>query len=279
MMEADRLLSQLHITDIGYFPCATGHQIRRPEGLSAYVLIYCIRGRGWYELQGRRNSMEQNQYIILPAHTPHAYGADNSDPWTIYWIHFNGHLASCYATGADTPTTIKPETHSRISTRINIFEEIYQTLNAGPSIENLSYASSLLHFYLGSLRYINQYRAGSAAFGQTGETDIVSAAIHYIEENKEKHLTLEMLTKYTGYSASQLISLFRKATGQTPLRYINIVKMQEACHLLTATDMKLNQICHKVGIDDPFYFSRLFTKTIGLSPKNYREHVKRNYNP
>lgn len=273
LMESDKLLSQLHITDIGYFPCASHHEIRRTEGIPAYVFIYCIKGLGWYELDGRRMDVMPNQYVILPADTPHSYGADKQEPWTIYWIHFKGDLASCYASQADTPRDIKPEVHSRISTRINLFEEIYQTLRAGFTIENLSYASSLFHYYLGSLRYIHQYRS-FAATQPIDESNIVEAAIHYIEENKEKRITLDMLSKYTGYSISYFCSIFKKATGHAPLAYINIVKMQEACYLLDNTEMKLNQICHKVGIDDPYYFSRLFTKTIGLSPKAYREQNK-----
>ncbi|MDD6977115.1 MAG: AraC family transcriptional regulator, partial [Prevotellaceae bacterium] len=46
--------------------------------------------------------------------------------------------------------------------------------------------------------------------------------------------------------------------------------IQLACKLLETTDLKINQICAKVGIDDSYYFSRLFTKTIGISPKKYR---------
>ena len=34
--------------------------------------------------------------------------------------------------------------------------------------------------------------------------------------------------------------------------------------------MKINQICHKVGIEDCYYFSRLFSKTMGMSPKEFR---------
>ena len=273
LMEADKLLSQLHITDIGYFPCAANHEIRRTEGIPAWVFIYCIKGKGWYELDGKRYDVEQNQYVILPARRGHSYGADKQEPWTIYWIHFKGHLASCYASGAETPRDVKPVIHSRIADRIHLFEEIYQTLKAGFTLENLSYASSLFHYYLGSLRYIRQYRS-FAASGQIDEKNIVEAAIHSIKENKEKHLTLEMLSKYTGYSVSYFCAMFKRATGHAPLTYINIVKMQEACYLLDNTDMKLNQICHKVGIDDPYYFSRLFTKTIGLSPKAYREKNK-----
>ena len=44
--------------------------------------------------------------------------------------------------------------------------------------------------------------------------------------------------------------------------------------LLDTTDMKINQVCHKIGIDDPFYFTRVFTKMMGCSPKNYHMQKK-----
>lgn len=44
-----------------------------------------------------------------------------------------------------------------------------------------------------------------------------------------------------------------------------------ACELLQKTDMKVNQICHKIGIADSYYFSRLFSKTMGVSPRAYRK--------
>ena len=62
----------------------------------------------------------------------------------------------------------------------------------------------------------------------------------------------------------------KQKTGHSPLAYYNLLKIQEACNLLDNTPMKLNQICYKLGIDDPYYFSRLFTKIMGMSPRNYR---------
>ena len=44
--------------------------------------------------------------------------------------------------------------------------------------------------------------------------------------------------------------------------------------MLDNTDMKINQICYKVGMEDAYYFSRLFTKMMGMSPKEYRETKK-----
>ena len=49
---------------------------------------------------------------------------------------------------------------------------------------------------------------------------------------------------------------------------------RKACHYLDFTNMKINQISPLVGIDDTFYFSRLFTKIMGISPTEYRAHKK-----
>ena len=50
--------------------------------------------------------------------------------------------------------------------------------------------------------------------------------------------------------------------------------MKRACDLLDNTQMRMNQICYKLGIDDPYYFSRMFSKVMGMSPKAYRTHPK-----
>ncbi len=58
------------------------------------------------------------------------------------------------------------------------------------------------------------------------------------------------------------------------MAYINQLKVQAACHWLEQTELRVNQICHKVGIEDPYYFSRLFAKTMGVSPQEYRGRIK-----
>lgn len=87
-------------------------------------------------------------------------------------------------------------------------------------------------------------------------------------------MTLKEIAEFSGLSPSRLSAVFKDRTGHSPLNYFNFMKMRKACELLDNTKMKLNQISLKLGIDDQYYFSRLFSKIMGSSPKAYRERQK-----
>lgn len=264
---SDPHLSALHITAIGYYPTASGHFRERQEPIGEYVMIYCTDGEGWFKVNGATHEVRRDSYFILPAGQSHSYGASKTAPWTIYWVHFTGSLAQYYASDCGVAHPIPPAPDSRIRNRLNLFEEIFSLLNSGFSHEAIRYAMSVFHHYLGTLRYLREYRDVEK---NPGEHDVVDATIHYMEENIESTLTLAQIADYSGYSPSYLSTVFKNRTGHPPLTYFNLLKIKHACRLLDETGMKLNSVCHKVGIHDPYYFSRLFTKLMGMSPSAYR---------
>lgn len=297
MEEQDDFCEGLFITDIGHYPKAEHHHRIREKGVNQYVLIYCVDGSGFYVVGGKRHEVKKNQYFILPIGIPHEYGATEGHHWTIYWVHFCGKAAHVFAEGAATPQTINVTMQSRISERINIFEEILTTLHFGEGIEDLRYACSLLAHFLASMRYLGQFRrakAGAAyTFRQSSELggkdavhsrqpftdgsniDIVEQAIHYMRENIENRITMDEVLRYVGYSQSHFSTVFKKKTGMSALSYFNRLKVEHACKLLKTTDMKINMICYMVGIEDSLYFSRLFSKVMGMSPTKYKESLTR----
>ena len=269
----DPLIHCLYITDIGYYPMAKHHYRNRPEGIDQYVLIYCTDGSGWCTVNSHQYHIERNQYVILPVGVPHAYGANPDSHWTIYWVHFKGEHAAVYAEGAQTPQTISVALNSRISERNNIFEEMLSTLQQGTELEDLRYVSSLLHHYLASMRYLCQFRRGRNSIPLLPDAQqhtIVTAAKHFMDENIERRITLKDVLQYVGYSQSHFNEIFHKQMGVSPLVYFKQQKIKHACHLLVMTDLKINQICYKLGFDDSLYFSRMFKKHTGMSPRAYR---------
>ena len=87
-MEADPVASLLHITDIGYYPKARHHFRERKSPITQYVFIYCTEGAGWFRIGGKTFPVGPDQYFILPAGQPHAYKADEQNPWATSLVYF-----------------------------------------------------------------------------------------------------------------------------------------------------------------------------------------------
>lgn len=269
--KSDPLLSLLHLTAIGYYPKAKNHYRHRSQPIEENILIYCSDGEGWFDINGKYYEVKTNTFFILPAGSPHTYGANKDHPWTIYWIHFSGASAKYYAAGCQQPRPVRPSADSRIRNRTELFDEIFTVLDRTYNIDGMKYAVSLFHHYIGTLLYLSEYRKAQC---RREDQDIVNATIHYMEENIERPLTLQILSDYSGLSISYLSTLIKERTGHPPLAYLNLIKIKQACRLLNDTDMQVNTICHKVGFQDPYYFTRIFKKHMGMSPTSYRHSSK-----
>lgn len=151
------LTKLLFITDVGYYPAAKYHYRERPDGCEQNILIFCIEGNGWIEMNGTTRRITKDTFLIIPANLPHKYGADNSNPWTIYWFHFAGLQAAGFCSDSLTVSSIGSIENTRSDRRKRLFEEIYQTLSMGYSIENLEYTSVCLWYLLGSFNYLPQF--------------------------------------------------------------------------------------------------------------------------
>ncbi|MDR0415450.1 MAG: AraC family transcriptional regulator [Prevotellaceae bacterium] len=272
-MERHEIGKDLHITEIGFYPKATHHYRKRFNGSAEHIFIYCTNGQGWFEANSVRQRITENQFFIIPMGVPHSYGAAENTPWTIYWIHFKGDkaLQLIQPLTRNKYNHIDIDDNSRIEQRITLFEEIYTTLEGGFTNDNMLYSALCLYHFLGTLIYIKQFRRIKSG---KSKGDVVDLAIHYMRENMEKEVSMSNLVESLGYSTSQFNTIFKSRIGMNPKQFYLQMKIREACKYLNFTSMKVNQLCYKVGIDDPFYFSRIFTKIMGCSPMEYREAQK-----
>lgn len=106
--------------------------------------------------------------------------------------------------------------------------------------------------------------------------DFFSKAIQYLDEHFHESVSLETVAEYVGLSSFYFSKLFREEAGITFIDYLTRLRIKEAKRLLLETDHSLKRICFEVGYRDPNYFSRVFKKTIGMSPSDFRrKHTKK----
>jgi len=269
-IKSSHFYNSLYLTDIGYFPKAKFHYRERPEGNSRYILIYCTEGLGWFEFGDTRYSVKPDDYFILPPCYGHSYGADQKNPWSIYWIHFSGKAIN-YPNSDPLPLT--DSLHGsvyHIQDRIKIFNEMYRTLEGGYSMENIGYANSCLWHFLGSFLYRKAFKKKHVS----EHADPIENSISWMQKNLGKQINLDELAEKAHYSVSHYSTLFHKKTGCAPIDYFIHLKMQKACQYLDLTDLNVKEIANQLGYSDPYYFSRIFHKTIGTYPTKYRKKEK-----
>ena len=261
------LLHSLMLTDIGWYPNARYHYCERAEGAAEHILILCIAGSGWYETGSGRQTLQAGQALVIPAHTPHIYGADGQDPWSIHWAHFTGLEGDYFA-------RLSPEEFFRLDVGPDcseIMEQLFirctSSLRDGFVLQRLIFSAKTLHHLLAELFFNN------IAFSPTTRTSqfrSLAPTLSFLYENLHRSISLTQMAEHAELSESHFSRLFKEQTGHSPVDYFIYLKMQHACSMLTLTRSTVREISDAMGYNDAYYFSRLFKKVIGVSPREYR---------
>jgi YesN/AraC family two-component response regulator len=98
----------------------------------------------------------------------------------------------------------------------------------------------------------------------------IQNSVEYIMKNYTQTISIIDLAKIANMSESNFFAVFKKSFGCSPISYLNHYRISLAADLLTETNSTISEIGYKVGISDPLYFSKLFKKAHGISPREYR---------
>ncbi len=110
--------------------------------------------------------------------------------------------------------------------------------------------------------------------GQQSKSQLAQAMRYVDEHFADSGLSLNEVAKVVNISPSYLSAMFSKETQTTFVEYMTKKRMEKACYMLAHTSEKSQTIAEEIGYKDPHYFSYIFKKSCGCSPKEYRAKVK-----
>ncbi|MCG8451620.1 MAG: AraC family transcriptional regulator [Spirochaetales bacterium] len=240
--------------------------IDRPFGYPAYQWIQSLEGTGKLRLGQQEYAVPPGHGMILYSREAHAYWSSDG-PWMVHWISFDG----------------------------NHVGPMLQKLGFGESgvhvISNTAVLAAHMHQ---ALRLLSRQRPftgldGSVLIyqllfdlhrevcveGSPSRQDRalrLQPIVDYIDHHLDHVLSVDLLAQRMGVTAQHFCVLFKDATGQRPVEYINARRIKRAKDLLVSErDLHVGEVGRRVGFENNSYFSTVFRKIEGMSPRKYKD--------
>lgn len=218
-----------------------------------FYYVYVIKGKMVLE----DFCLLPGEVLVIEPGKSYQYSAEGKTDY--YWVHYTGYEAFALTKKA----VVKPGIKQYIGVQqeiIDCFQKLFREFMIHDE------ASGQLSVCI--MREI-MIRTGRCV-GVGEENTIPLLEIEYIHGFFKEDIDVESLAKMEHISCTAFRKIFKEHTGVSPNEYVIKQRISEACRLLSQTEKKINDIAVDVGYRDPYYFSRIFRKKVGVSPMKYR---------
>lgn len=255
-----------------FIVCSCGHYklLNIPQlntirllGRNDWQMIYIINGCGHFEIEGKEEYVEKGHIILFPPYTPQVYYYRLEENPEVYWVHFSGYKVEAYL----------KELEIRVGVHfVGIHLEFIQLFE--DNIKELQikspYYKQMCISYIKEL-FIKLKRKMQLEIQPLQKQDsFLAPFLAWVHVNYREEISIASFAKACHVSESYFIRRWKAYTGKTPMQYFISVRITHSCELLLNTSLSISEIAAIVGYNNPLYFSRLFKKIVGVSPKAYR---------
>ncbi len=267
------------VVEKGYasYPPAEKHpegfyfDVNKGRVLGSWQLLYIHSGRGlMYDADGGCTAINCGDMILLRPGVWHSYLPDRETGWEEYWIGFQGAVIEERLRHGFLDKTVY---------RVGVREDIVSLYSDAIQIavqEKATYQQYLagtVNMLLGLAIYHDTNKASSSDYA-SGRIDTAKSLMR---ERFTEELDLEDIAKEAGMSYSWFRKKFRECMGISPARYLMALRIQEACRLLAESSMSIKEVAWNLNFGDSSYFSAMFLREVGMSPKDYRRRFRVNF--
>lgn len=250
--------------------CLDGNWKIESRTIPDHEFVLITDGKGEITIEGKIYEARQGLLFYFYPGLIHALKSSGLKPMSFCAIHFSyGHIVyndnKWTIENGDVPLPLN------FISDVNsypILEELMKEITRNWSTRNNAYELMCNGLFLQLFHHIlsGNHVNYSSRFK-------VQKIIQYINQNIHNDLSIKELAAFANLSSDYLTSMFKSYTGLAPIRYINKCKIDAAKDLLINEDLRIKEIALKVGFKDEFYFSRMFKKLEGISPKDFRRKI------
>ncbi|MCI8624266.1 MAG: AraC family transcriptional regulator [Provencibacterium sp.] len=237
----------------------------RPGGRRDYQLLFVAAGRASFGYESPSRMLPEGRIFVYRPGEPQAYRYRLEDHPDIYWLHFTGSEAEDYMAGLLPGPDGRGRSVGIREDYSRLFERIIRELQLGrDGYEPLCGAYAQEMFLL--MGRAAREPAGPAA----SRNRQIEAVIEQMHEELSQNRTVEDYARSCHMGVCWFIRSFRAYTGCSPRQFLIRLKINKARELLSYSSYNIGEVARLTGYDDPLYFSRVFSQTMGCSPSQYR---------
>lgn len=268
--------SGVHVTAPGY---------RYGPIVRDHHLIHFVKsGKGKLYINNSVYNVNAGNCFLIHENQVAYYQADKDDPWKYYWLGFCGNLSDKIfdAVGFTYEMLVFPFESDQICDIIMQATEYAHAHNGDSLAIDLklgAYTREVLHSLLKT--NLAKYKAmfgnhedavkvmGSGAYSDR----YVNIVAKIIQNSYSQNIKIEKIAEKLSVNRTYLSATFKKNTGLSIKDFLTNYRIEQACVMLKDKRKTVNEIANETGYDDPYYFSRIFKKSTGFSPTEYRNKM------
>ena len=260
----------LTIYQYGWEQCTPLHSFG-PYIRNHYLFHYIASGRGALNSNRpdgttKHYELSEGQGFLLAPGQVNTYYADKSDPWKYVWVEFDGLRAaeSLEKAGLGPSQPIFLPSPKEAGKRVGEEAMYIATHSEASSLHLLGHLYLLLDALIEASASRREVKSGQL------RDFYIQEAIHYIERNYRRELTVEEIADVCKLNRSYFSKIFKEFTGCTPQEFIIRLRLSKAADLMKLSNDSIGEISVKCGYPNQLHFSRAFKKRYGMSPREWR---------
>ena len=242
-----------------------------------YLIHFIRRGCGVMIDMQNEYSLHENQCFLICPGQMSMYRAAQDSPWEYYWLGFSGPWGESVLSeiGLDTAHPI-----AKLRNSETLFALLDRMTDAIAPHRGYLTLTGLLFELMDVLRdscgTCEGVRPTAVRHNlQEKNVQLVENIKIMVENSLGEKLNISEIARSLGYSRSYMTEVFHRETGMSISQYITEFRLQRAKRMMRDPVMPLQQIAYKCGYSDPLFFSRMFKKRFGVSPRALRESWKK----